>query len=139
MAQGAGQGARPREVAGAPMRRAASFRHAIAAIVLPLLAACSTVPIPRPSPDTADADQAWARVLATCVGFPGLIVAFGDIVDYRSSITFGQHVLSVDTTFSDSPLRTRAIADSMPHRIAYAQMMLGEALTGARDGSSSTS
>ncbi len=67
------------------MRRAASFRHAIAAIVLSLLAACSTVPIPRPSPDAADADQAWARVLATYVDERGH-VDFAGIAAHRADL-----------------------------------------------------
>lgn len=66
------------------MRRAASFRPAIAAIVLALLAACSTVPIPPP-PNAADADQAWARVLATHVDERGR-VDFAGIAAHRADL-----------------------------------------------------
>ena len=50
------------------MTPAAVLRYVIAAIILSLLAACSTVPIPATPPrNAADAGRAWARVLATYV------------------------------------------------------------------------
>jgi predicted small integral membrane protein len=38
------------------------------------------------------------------------VVMFDNIVDYDANFSFVRHVLSMDTTFPDDPLRWRAVA-----------------------------
>ena len=47
------------------------------------------------------------------------LVAFGNITDYDSNWQFVQHVLSMDTTFPDSSLHWRAIADPKIQAAGY--------------------
>jgi len=47
------------------------------------------------------------------------LVAFGNITDYGSNWQFVQHVLSMDTTFPDSSLHWRAIADPKIQAAGY--------------------
>jgi predicted small integral membrane protein len=58
-----------------------------------------------------------------------LLVAFGNVTDYGSNFAFVRHVLSMDTTFPDSALRWRAIANPMLWHVAYWLIILGETLT----------
>ena len=57
------------------------------------------------------------------------LVAFGNITDYNYNFNFVQHVLSMDTTFSDNTLRWRAITNPLLWRVGYWLIIAGEALT----------
>jgi predicted small integral membrane protein len=59
-----------------------------------------------------------------------LIVAYDNIVDYDSNYAFVKHVLSMDTTFADSVLKSRAIASETMWHAAYAVIIGVEAITG---------
>ena len=56
------------------------------------------------------------------------IVTFDNVTDYGANYAFVQHVLSMDTIFSDS-LRYRAITDPALWRIAYLGIIVAEGLT----------
>ncbi len=58
------------------------------------------------------------------IGAFGLLTMFGNITDYGSNFAFVQHVMSMDTIFSESRLRYRAITrpvarDSSPGGFPY--------------------
>jgi predicted small integral membrane protein len=59
-----------------------------------------------------------------------LIVACDNIVDYGSNYAFVKHVLSMDTTFGDSTLKYRAIANETIWHAAYALIIATEGITG---------
>jgi predicted small integral membrane protein len=59
-----------------------------------------------------------------------LLVAYNNIVDYDSNYQFVRHVLSMDTIFPDSSLRSRAIDSEAMWRAAYGLIIATEALTG---------
>jgi hypothetical protein len=67
------------------MRAVASLRHVVVAIVLSLLAACSTLPVPSSPRGAANADDAWARVLATYVDEHGR-VDFTGLASHRADL-----------------------------------------------------
>lgn len=59
-----------------------------------------------------------------------LLVAYGNVVDYPSNYAFVRHVLSMDTTFPDTVLRSRAITDERLWHGAYLLIILTEAAIG---------
>jgi predicted small integral membrane protein len=59
-----------------------------------------------------------------------LLVAYNNVVDYDSNYQFVRHVLSMDTIFPDSVLRSRAIDSETIWRAAYALIIATETLTG---------
>jgi predicted small integral membrane protein len=61
------------------------------------------------------------------------LVTVDNVTDYAANYAFVQHVLSMDTTFSDS-LRDRAITDPALWRIAYLAIIAAEGLTGIAFG-----
>ena len=67
------------------MRRDALLRRAVAATVLSLLAACSTLPVPSSPRGANNADDAWARVLATYVDERGR-VDFAGLASHRADL-----------------------------------------------------
>jgi predicted small integral membrane protein len=58
-----------------------------------------------------------------------LIVVYDNIVDYGSNFTFVGHVMSMDTTFPDNALRSRAINNPAAWHIAYWIIILAETAT----------
>lgn len=56
------------------------------------------------------------------------LVAFGNITDYGSNWQFVQHVLSMDTTFPDSGIHWRAIADPTAQAAGYWLIIATETL-----------
>jgi predicted small integral membrane protein len=68
-------------------------------------------------------------VIAALAAF-ALLVAYNNIVDYDSNYQFVRHVLSMDTIFPDSSLRSRAIDSEAMWRAAYGLIIATEALTG---------
>lgn len=65
-------------------------------------------------------------VLVLLAGFYALIVAFNNVVDYGSNLSFVQHVLMMDTTFPDNELRGRAINAPAIHHAAYVAIIIAE-------------
>src|SRR5580704_4759143 len=57
------------------------------------------------------------------------VVAYDNLVDYDSNYEFVRHVLSMDTTFPNNALRSRAITDTRIWTIAYSAIIATEALT----------
>ena len=68
-------------------------------------------------------------VLAALAAF-ALIVAYDNVFDYNSNYQFVRHVLSMDTIFPDSVLRSRAIDSQTIWRAGYALIIAAEASTG---------
>jgi predicted small integral membrane protein len=68
-------------------------------------------------------------VVAALAAF-ALIVAYNNFVDYDSNYQFVRHVLSMDTTFPDNALRSRAIERETIWHAAYASIIATEASTG---------
>ncbi|MFZ1151858.1 MAG: DUF2165 domain-containing protein [Xanthobacteraceae bacterium] len=68
-------------------------------------------------------------VIAALAAF-ALIVAYDNVFDYNSNYQFVRHVLSMDTIFPDSVLRSRAIDNETMWRAAYALIIATEASTG---------
>jgi predicted small integral membrane protein len=72
---------------------------------------------------------AKTAIVAALAAF-ALIVAYNNVVDYDSNYQFVRHVLSMDTIFPDSALRSRAIDSETVWRAAYALIIATEAATG---------
>jgi predicted small integral membrane protein len=70
-------------------------------------------------------------VMSLVLGLFCLLVAFDNVTDYATNYLFVQHVLSMDTTFPGSETRWRAITNPTLWQLAYAAIILGEAVTGA--------
>ena len=68
---------------------------------------------------------AKVAVIAALATF-ALIVAYNNVVDYDSNYQFVRHVLSMDTTFPESVLRSRAIDSETMWRAAYALIIATE-------------
>jgi predicted small integral membrane protein len=65
-------------------------------------------------------------LLIACVGWLAFAVAFNNVVDYQSNFLFVQHVMSMDTVFSDNVVKYRAITEPLLHSIAYAFIIFWE-------------
>ena len=71
-----------------------------------------------------------AKILAVAsVATFATLVAFGNVSDYDTNFAFVQHVLSMDTIFERSTIRYRAITDPTLQRVAYALIIVAEAIT----------
>jgi len=70
-------------------------------------------------------------VMSLALGLFCLLIAFDNVTDYTTNYLFVQHVMSMDTTYPGSELRYRAITNPTLWQLAYATIILGEALTGA--------
>jgi predicted small integral membrane protein len=68
-------------------------------------------------------------VIAALAAF-ALLVAYNNVFDYNSNYQFVRHVLSMDTTFTDSALRPRAIDSETMWHAAYGLIIATEASTG---------
>jgi predicted small integral membrane protein len=71
---------------------------------------------------------AKAALVAAIAVFASL-VTFGNLTDYDTNFVFVQHVLSMDTIYSFSTIKYRAIIDPALHRAAYALIIAAEAAT----------
>jgi predicted small integral membrane protein len=58
-----------------------------------------------------------------------MLVTFGNLTDYGTNYAFVQHVLSMDTIFERSTIRYRAITSPALQHLAYAIIIVTEALT----------
>ena len=68
-------------------------------------------------------------VIAALAAF-ALLIAYDNVFDYNSNYQFVRHVLSMDTIFPDSVLRSRAIDSETMWRAANASIIATEASTG---------
>ncbi|MGA0838489.1 MAG: DUF2165 family protein [Pseudomonadales bacterium] len=68
--------------------------------------------------------------LVGAVALFALLVAFNNIVDYQSNFNFVVHVLTMDTTFPDNALMSRAITADWAHHGAYCIIIGFEFATG---------
>jgi predicted small integral membrane protein len=59
-----------------------------------------------------------------------LLGAYSNVSDYGTNFEFVRHVLSMDTTFPGSALKSRAIATPIIWHLAYWIVIAGESLTG---------
>ena len=71
---------------------------------------------------------AKAALVAAIAVFASL-VTFGNLTDYNTNFVFVQHVLSMDTIYSFSTIKYRAIIDPALHHAAYAVIIAAEAAT----------
>lgn len=79
--------------------------------------------------ETALTIRLTKAIMCLSVALFALLVAVDNVVDYGTNYTFVQHVLSMDTV-SGTRLIGRAITDPWLWQLAYASIILGEALTG---------
>jgi predicted small integral membrane protein len=70
-------------------------------------------------------------VMVASIALFAFVVTFDNVTDYGANFQFVRHVLSMDTTFPDSPLAYRAITDPALWHLAYGAIILGEGLTSA--------
>jgi predicted small integral membrane protein len=73
--------------------------------------------------------RAAKAALVAAIALFATLVAFGNLTDYDTNFVFVQHVLSMDTIFSFSTIKYRAITDPALHRSAYAIIIAAEAAT----------
>lgn len=59
-----------------------------------------------------------------------LLVGFNNLADYSSNYSFVQHVLSMDTVFPESALKSRAILNPSLWSLAYGLIIFTEFVTG---------
>jgi predicted small integral membrane protein len=71
---------------------------------------------------------AKAALVAAIAVFASL-VTFGNLTDYNTNFVFVQHVLSMDTIYSFSTIKYRAIIDPALHHAAYAGIIAAETAT----------
>lgn len=69
-------------------------------------------------------------VLTGSIALFALMTGWNNLMDYDSNWQFVRHVLSMDTTFPDSTLKTRAIASDHVHAAAYWLIIAAEFGTG---------
>src|SRR5882672_12695895 len=73
--------------------------------------------------------RAAKAALVAAVALFATLVAFGNLTDYNTNFAFVQHVLSMDTIFSFSTIKYRAITDPALHHAAYAAIIATEGVT----------
>jgi predicted small integral membrane protein len=64
--------------------------------------------------------------LVAAIALFASLVTFGNLTDYGTNFAFVQHVLSMDTIFSFSTIKYRAITDPTLQRLAYALIVASE-------------
>jgi len=65
-------------------------------------------------------------VSVSAVALMALLIAFGNITDYYSNYYFVVHVLKMDTTFPDSNIHYRSIANNSLYHVFYIFIILLE-------------
>ncbi|MES0884142.1 DUF2165 family protein [Roseibium sp. SCP14] len=82
----------------------------------------------------ADGDF-WIRsskaLLALIVGMWALAAAYGNVADYGTNWIYVQNIMSMSATQDDPIVAWRAIDDPAVQRVAYAAIIVGEAVAGA--------
>lgn len=72
-----------------------------------------------------------AKAIAVgCFGLMALLAAFDNIVDYDSNFPYIQHVLSMDTVFEESTLKSRAITSKRAQIAAFVSIIASELVCG---------
>ena len=69
--------------------------------------------------------------LVAAIALFASLVVFGNITDYNTNFVFVQHVLSMDTVFTFSTIRYRAITSPALHHAAYALIIATEVVIAA--------
>ena len=77
---------------------------------------------------TRDVVRFAKAILTLTVGSAGALIVMHNIVDYRLSLKYVQHVMSMDTTFPESRNRFRAIKSPRAHQASLILIILAEAL-----------
>jgi|GraSoiStandDraft_4_1057263.scaffolds.fasta_scaffold1516799_1 predicted small integral membrane protein len=67
--------------------------------------------------------------LVAAIALFASLVTFGNVTDYNTNFAFVQHVLSMDTIFSFSTIKYRAITEPALHHAAYAVIIAAEGAT----------
>ena len=68
-----------------------------------------------------------AKAIAVgCFGLMALLAGLDNIIDYDSNFPYVQHVLSMDTVFEESTLKSRAIRSEPAHVAAFASIIAAE-------------
>jgi len=65
-------------------------------------------------------------IMVAAIALFASVVAFGNLTDYNTNFLFVQHVLSMDTIYSFSTIKYRAITDPTLHRAVYALIIATE-------------
>jgi predicted small integral membrane protein len=73
--------------------------------------------------------RAAKTTLVAAVALLASLVAFGNLTDYNTNFAFVQHVMSMDTIYSFSTIRYRAISTPALHHAAYAVIIAAEVVT----------
>jgi predicted small integral membrane protein len=73
--------------------------------------------------------RAAKAALVAAVALLASLVAFGNLTDYNTNFAFVQHVLSMDTIYSFSTIRYRAVGNPALHHVAYAVIIAAEVVT----------
>jgi predicted small integral membrane protein len=73
--------------------------------------------------------RAAKATLVAAVALLASLVAFGNLTDYNTNFAFVQHVMSMDTIYSFSTIRYRAISAPALHHAAYAVIIAAEVVT----------
>jgi len=63
------------------------------------------------------------------IGAFALIVTFNNVRDPQSNLRLVEHLLSMDTVFPDTRLKSRAVASPVAHRIAFGLIVAVEGVT----------
>ena len=66
-------------------------------------------------------------VSVTAIGMMSVLIVFGNVTDYYTNYRFVEHVLKMDTTFSDSHLHYRSINSVFAFNAFYVSIILMEA------------
>jgi predicted small integral membrane protein len=74
--------------------------------------------------------RAVKTIMVGCLALFALVVSYDNLIDYSSNYAFVQHVLSMDTTFPDNALRSRAITSPTTWTLGYWGIIAAEGLTG---------
>jgi predicted small integral membrane protein len=67
--------------------------------------------------------------LVAAVALFASLVTFGNLTDYETNFQFVRHVLSMDTIYTFSTIKYRAITSPTLHHAAYAVIIAAEAVT----------
>lgn len=60
-----------------------------------------------------------------------LLCGIDNVIDYASNLAFVTHVMSMDTTFPENALKSRALTAPDAHRVAYLLIIAAELAIGA--------
>lgn len=74
--------------------------------------------------------RACKTALVCCIGLFCVLVGTNNLIDYDSNFQFVKHVMSMDTVFAGSILKSRAITSPLLHQLAYGCIILCEFLIG---------